>query len=86
MHCEQNTKFLKVKLVVHKVSIRPSSQTVIPMCRLHSATHLQAELSAASSQQRPEINKFILIDLFVEEADQSGTRIPQKLANKLNSN
>jgi hypothetical protein len=53
MHCEHNAEFLNVKLVVHKVNLRLSSQTVTPVCRLHSATHLQAELSAASSQQRP---------------------------------
>jgi len=43
-------------------------------------------MSAASSQQRPEINKVILIDLFLEEADQSGAQMPQQLAYKLNSN
>jgi hypothetical protein len=53
------------------------------MCRLHSATHLQAELSTASLKQRPEINKVVLIDLFVEEA---GLKMPQQLAYKLNSN
>ena len=86
MHCEHNAEFLNVKLVVHKVSLRLSSQTVTPKCRLHSATHLQAELSASSSQQRPEINKVILIDFFVEEADQSGDQMPRQLAHKLNSN
>jgi hypothetical protein len=86
MPCEHNAEFLNVKLVVHKLSLRLSSQTVTPKCRLHSATHLQAELSPASSQQRPEISKVILIDIFVEEADQSGVQMPRQLAYKLNNN
>jgi len=37
-------------------------------------------------KQRPEISKVILIELFVEEAEQSGAQMPQQLSYKLNSN
>jgi len=82
MHCEQNTEFLHVKLMVHKVrhkAFQSDSDTNVQAAQCHTHT-------AASSQQRPEINKVILIDLFVEDADQSRAQMPQQLAYKLDIN
>jgi len=85
MHLSRTQNFLMLNWwYIKYVSGFPSRKW--HQCARCTVLHTQAELSAASSQQRPEINKVILIDPFVEEADQSGAQMPQKLAYKLNSN